>query len=68
MVKNGELNESQMIVNYDAVGRFMARMMEVKKMSFKDCALLILFAALYLYEIRRPLEDEDGEKFYEKMR
>lgn len=37
-------------------------------MSFKDCALLILFAALYFYEIRRPLEDEDGEKFYEKMR
>lgn len=37
-------------------------------MSFKDCALLILFAALYFYEIRRPLEDADGEKFYEKMR
>lgn len=37
-------------------------------MSFKDCALLILFAAVYFYEISRPLEDEDGEKFYEKMR
>ena len=37
-------------------------------MSFKDCALLILFAALYFYEIRRPLEDTDGEKFYKKMR
>ena len=37
-------------------------------MSFKDCVLLILFAALYFYEIRRPLEDADGEKFYEKMR
>lgn len=36
--------------------------------SFKDCALLILFAALYFYEIRRPLEDTDGEKFYERMR
>ena len=37
-------------------------------MSFKDRVLLILFAALYFYEIRRPLEDADGEKFYEKMR
>ena len=37
-------------------------------MSFKDCVLLIIFAALYFYEIRRPLEDADGEKFYEKMR
>lgn len=37
-------------------------------MSFKDCALLILFAALYFYEIRRTLEDEDGENFYERMR
>lgn len=37
-------------------------------MSFKDCVLLILFAALYFYEIRRPLEDADSEKFYEKMR
>lgn len=37
-------------------------------MSFKDCILLILFAALYFYEIRRTLEDVDGEKFYEKMR
>ena len=37
-------------------------------MSFKDCVLLILFAALYFYEIRRPLEDADGEKFYEEMR
>ena len=41
---------------------------DVIMMSFKDCALLILFAALYFYEIRRPLEDTDGEKFYEKMR
>lgn len=37
-------------------------------MSFKDCVLLTLFAALYFYEIRLPLEDTDGEKFYEKMR
>lgn len=36
--------------------------------TFKDCVLLILFAALYFYEIRRPLEDADGEYFYEKMR
>ena len=40
----------------------------IMMMSFKDCALLVLFAALYFYEIRRPLEDADGEKFYEKMR
>lgn len=36
--------------------------------TFKDCALLILFVALYFYEICRPLEDADGEKFYEKIR
>ena len=40
----------------------------ITMMTFKDCVLLILFAALYFYEIRRPLEDADGEKFYEKMR
>ena len=40
----------------------------IMMMSVKECALLILFAALYFYEIRRPLEDADGEKFYEKMR
>ena len=40
----------------------------ITMMSFKDCVLLILFAALYCYAIRRPLEDADGDKFYEKMR